>query len=216
MDRKEKGWHSWWLYLHGLVYACFVFAASGRWDKAYWIIPVLYISHVLIDRWKSSQGEGLQGFVFDQAAHGLVLMAIWLAFCPSAFPWLKNLVTRAILSERILLISAGYLLMLWPSGYAIGKLTEPFRRQIGDKDRGLENAGLWIGCLERLFVYTFMLIGAAQGIAVLAGAKSIFRFGEIKDPERRKETEYILIGSLLSYGFAMVIGLGVKHLSTCG
>ncbi|MEN6561886.1 MAG: hypothetical protein ABFD52_14040 [Acidobacteriota bacterium] len=40
--------------------------------------------------------------------------------------------------------------------------------------------------------------------------KSLFRFGEIKDPTNRKETEYILIGTLLSFGFALAAGMAVK------
>jgi hypothetical protein len=41
--------------------------------------------------------------------------------------------------------------------------------------------------------------------------KSLFRLGEIKDPANRKETEYILIGTMLSFAFAMIVGLAVKH-----
>jgi len=42
--------------------------------------------------------------------------------------------------------------------------------------------------------------------------KSLFRFGEIKDPANRKEAEYILIGTLLSFGFALAVGMVVKTL----
>lgn len=38
------------------------------------------------------------------------------------------------------------------------------------------------------------------------------RFGEIKDPGKRKEAEYILIGSLLSFGLAMATGYIIRSL----
>lgn len=76
----------------------------------------------------------------------------------------------------------------------------------------MEKAGFWIGCLERIFVYSFLLTGYTEAIALLVAAKSIFRFGEIKDPGKRKETEYILIGSLLSFGLAMVTGYIIRSL----
>jgi hypothetical protein len=45
---------------------------------------------------------------------------------------------------------------------------------------------------------------------MLAAAKSVFRYGEIKDPGKRRETEYILIGTLLSYAVALATGLLIK------
>lgn len=88
-----------------------------------------------------------------------------------------------------------------------------FRQQLAEeKSRGLELAGLWIGCLERSFLLTFILFDYLPGIALLLGLKSLFRFGEIKDPANRKETEYILIGKLLSFGFALATGLALRSL----
>lgn len=59
-------------------------------------------------------------------------------------------------------------------------------------DDTLENAGRYIGILERLFV---------------------FRFGDLKESKDRKLTEYILIGTLLSFGLAMATGVMVVKLT---
>jgi hypothetical protein len=45
----------------------------------------------------------------------------------------------------------------------------------------------------------------------LIAAKSIFRFGELKDSENRKEAEYILIGTFASFLFALVISLLIRR-----
>ena len=47
----------------------------------------------------------------------------------------------------------------------------------------LESAGKYIGMLERIFVLVFILTGHWEGIGFLIAAKSIFRFGDIKESE---------------------------------
>ncbi len=59
-------------------------------------------------------------------------------------------------------------------------------------DESLKNAGRYICILERLFV---------------------FRFGDLKESKDRKLTEYILIGTLLSFGLAMAAGVMVVKLT---
>ncbi|MFO7738926.1 MAG: hypothetical protein R6V46_10655, partial [Desulfatiglandaceae bacterium] len=54
----------------------------------------------------------------------------------------------------------------------------------------------------------FFLLQRFEAIGFLIAAKSIFRFGEVSKPERRKEAEYILIGTMLSFLIAIVTGIG--------
>ena len=70
----------------------------------------------------------------------------------------------------------------------------------------LQNAGKWIGILERLMIFGFILLGKWEGIGFLLAAKSVFRFGDLKDARDMKLTEYVLIGTLLSFGMAMLLG----------
>jgi hypothetical protein len=46
----------------------------------------------------------------------------------------------------------------------------------------------------------------------LIAAKSILRFGEIKDNENRKQAEYIIIGTFASFLYAIVVSLAVRSL----
>jgi len=62
-----------------------------------------------------------------------------------------------------------------------------------------------IGQWERALIFLFVLVGQLGGIGFLIAAKSIFRFGELKDPTNRREAEYITIGTLMSFGTAMAI-----------
>jgi hypothetical protein len=61
--------------------------------------------------------------------------------------------------------------------------------------------------LERIFVFTFIVTGNWNAIGFLLAAKSVFRFGDLKESKDRKLTEYVLIGALLSFGIAFGVGL---------
>jgi hypothetical protein len=80
-----------------------------------------------------------------------------------------------------------------------------------DSNDSLENAGKYIGILERLFVFVFIALGQWQAIGLLIAAKSVFRFGDLSRAKDRKLTEYILIGTFLSFGLAIAIGLGYLY-----
>jgi hypothetical protein len=71
----------------------------------------------------------------------------------------------------------------------------------------LPNAGMYIGILERLFAFTFIVLGEWQAIGFLIAAKSVFRFSDLTRAKDRKLTEYILIGTLLSFALAVFFGL---------
>lgn len=75
------------------------------------------------------------------------------------------------------------------------------------ENESLQHAGKYIGILERLFVFAFVLTGHWEAVGFLIAAKSVFRFGDLKESRDLKLTEYILIGTLLSFGIAIFTGL---------
>lgn len=212
-EKERKAWKSGMLYLHSAVYAAILFLAAGRWGSWPWLVLVLFVSHVLIDGWKAERKNRTMAFVCDQLAHLAVLILIFGVLTSWANGTLSGLFDQVWNSPRLLIVILGYLIILRPTGTLMSVLTEPLRKQLAEEEsRGLGLAGFWIGCLERAFLLTIVLLGYLPGIALLLGLKSLFRFGEIKDPTNRKETEYILIGTLLSFGFALAVGLSVKAL----
>jgi hypothetical protein len=44
-------------------------------------------------------------------------------------------------------------------------------------------------------------------VGFLIAAKSVFRFGDLKESKDRKLTEYILVGTLVSFGLAIFTAL---------
>ncbi len=75
---------------------------------------------------------------------------------------------------------------------------------------GLEDAGCWIGYIERLLILTFVLTNHFEAVGFLLAAKSVFRFGELKQAKEIKVTEYVLIGTFASFTIALLVGLGVN------
>lgn len=67
-----------------------------------------------------------------------------------------------------------------------------------------KNAGRWIGWVERFLIFTFVLGNQYDAIGLIIAAKSILRF-----PDRQENSEYILLGTLLSATLAVAVGLVV-------
>ncbi|MEJ0033887.1 MAG: hypothetical protein WDO15_27735 [Bacteroidota bacterium] len=80
-----------------------------------------------------------------------------------------------------------------------------------DRIKGLKNAGLWIGILERILIYIFIVTSHWEGIGFLLAAKSIFRFGDLTNSKDIYLTEYIMVGTLLSFSLAIVTGLSINY-----
>ena len=111
----------------------------------------------------------------------------------------------------LLIVSGGYITVEWGCTW-VERAIQPFTSHVsfGAAEEGLPNGGRMIGRLERLLIYLFVLIGAPTAIGFLVTAKSILRFGEIKDRESRRLAEYIIIGTLMSFGFATLAAYLVR------
>ena len=62
-----------------------------------------------------------------------------------------------------------------------------------------------------MFVYIAVLGGHLQVVGFLLAGKSIFRFGDLTRAKDRKLTEYILIGTFLSFLIAIITGIIVNR-----
>lgn len=80
----------------------------------------------------------------------------------------------------------------------------------GSVDLGEFNRGRVIGLLERALLYAFILQGQYGAIGFVMTAKAFARFKALDD---RSFAEYVLIGTLLSGGLALLFGLIVLHAS---
>jgi len=109
---------------------------------------------------------------------------------------------------RLLVLVSGWIVATTAAGYFFAHFLARFERELEpDQKGGLTGGGYWIGVTERSLIYLFILLGEPAGIGFLAAAKSVFRIGELRESKDRKLAEYILIGTLLSFAAAMLVGL---------
>lgn len=204
-NRNSKHFASPMLYLHGLVTAVVALLFIGF---QYWVVAcVILVTHIIIDGWKSYQREAIGYFITDQILHFIVIIACWYFLFVSKNQMLIAYHT-AILNNRFWILAAATIFLTTPAGILIGQLTKGWREKISNPE-SLNNAGKWIGIIERLIVFIFVLLGQYAAISLLIAAKGIIRFNEKDRPEVK--TEYLVIGTLMSIGIALIIGQAVKH-----
>lgn len=214
--------------LHLAIVYITVIAATGSANLALLALAFIHIAIdvgklILTATWKSS--KGLAPFLIDQALHATSLAAFTF-FLPDL--WSQGLWTPGAVvtgddsgilgtglwsSETPLPVShlpalmvllTGFILATRAGGFAVGLLMEPFSPHLGKGDAGksLPGAGRVIGHLERGLIFALVMFGQAQGVGLLIAAKSILRFGAVKDD--RRLSEYVIIGTLASFGWALV------------
>ena len=209
LDKEQKKWRSVFLYLHAAVHFSLIIAITGTisfWRPAL-IIAVL---HLLIDGTKlqfQQPGNRREWFFIDQALHMLTIVAVWSCAENMKF-------NIGILSDQNVLTVTTAVLFLWqPTSFIIKTIVSKWTPDANTvSSDSLESAGKLIGIIERWLVFIFILLGKWEGVGFLLAAKSIFRFGDLKNAKDIKLTEYVLIGTLLSFGIALITALIVLYL----
>ncbi len=204
-SKQKKKHSSKYLYFHVIIHALLL-ALLLKFDWSYWLlILVITLSHFIIDLVKLNIDKGkFSGLLFalDQVAHLLVIMFAVHIYEPYQIDF------HLIYSQQSLLIIFALLSTTYISSIIMKIIMSQWT--IEGNDKSLQNAGKYIGVLERLFVFGFIVLNQWQAIGLLITAKSVFRFGDLSKAKDRKLTEYVLIGTLLSFGLAIVIGLLYK------
>lgn len=214
-DKKEKKEKSKYLYFHVLLTGMIAWLAL--WDFGYWYVALfIAVTHYVIDFIKVKWfGDNLSAFIMDQIYHISVLFLCAL-YITQEIQLIEIFLDHAN-NQNTLLILTGYLIVSTPTGYLVGKATKKWQNELigNDKNRdSLKDAGMWIGILERILVLTFVLFGQFQAIGFLIAAKSILRFSDNNKANPLKQTEYVLIGTLISFTLALFVGITISHLLT--
>lgn len=210
--RKRQG-KSYILLLHALLagFLTYVFLQQANW---WYVALFISLTHYLIDWWKILQKtDNLKYFLLDQLFHLIVLCISWV-YLIQGFEKLIPLLRELLNSPKFLAVIAAYLIVVFPAGFFIGKATKTWRDEIetADKKNSLESAGRFIGILERILVLSFILTDNFAAIGFLIAAKSILRFNDTMETGARKQTEYVLIGTLMSFTLTILLGLLVVQL----
>ncbi|MEO9893419.1 DUF3307 domain-containing protein [Aurantibacter sp.] len=197
-----------YLYFHVLLH--FVITMLLLWDLAAWqMVLIITISHYIIDLVKLYANPFFKlksvPFFIDQLLHILIL------YCCTFYGNLQEQ-TISIFQQMDWPFVTAIVFVSFPAAIIMGKLLEGMSSQIEFDHKSLPNAGKYIGIIERLFVLVFIILGRWEAIGLLITAKSVFRFNDLKESNSRKLTEYILIGTLMSFGLAIITGIIYKSI----
>lgn len=207
-DKENRVHRSPYLYLHTLLHGVLAFVIVGATDFFGYAFA-LALLHGFIDFLKlkfQKKKTKRNWFILDQLLHVLVLMGISLTYNHQKIDF-------SFMDNQFWIMATALVLLSKPTSIIIKNIISIWTPESkNDKnDDSLQNAGNYIGILERLFVFYFVITGHYDAIGFLLAAKSIFRFGDLKEAKDRKLTEYVLIGTLLSFGMAFLVGLLINY-----
>lgn len=207
-DKEKKKAGSIYLYFHTLLH--FALILLLLWNlNLWWIAALVAATHFLIDLAKLQYQKPKtkkNWFFMDQLLHIAVIAAISLYVNHFDFSFINN--------SNFLKILAGAVFVTVPSSIIVKTLVSSWTpvtpNPTSPQTESLANAGKYIGILERLLVFIFIVVNHWEGVGFMIAAKSVFRFSDLAEAKQRKLTEYVLIGTLLSFGIAIVTGILVK------
>lgn len=113
-------------------------------------------------------------------------------------------------SYDALIIFVAYCLLLKPASLFIKMfLAQWSPAQKFDEDGSLVRAGAMIGYMERILIFTFILLEQYAGVGFILALKAAYRF---KDTDNHAKAEYLLMGTFLSLILTLAVGAFVVQL----
>lgn len=207
---KEKSFHFW---AHSFLAGLLTYILLAEWTS--FGVPIsIFLLHAIIDFVKIKMSTNKTDeykrvlFFIDQAFHLIVIALVWL-YLINGFDLIFPFTERIFTNKKTLSLIVAFIFITIPAGIIIGQITEPFRKQINNSD-SLSKAGIYIGITERILILIFVIMNQYAAIGLLIAGKSILRVAKEGEAEGRKKTEYILIGTLISFTVAIVTGLLLK------
>lgn len=208
-DKKQKKHKSKFVYFHGLIHLILLIVVL-EFNFSLWPYILLLVgSHLIIDLGKLYLQNAKNSrilFFFDQILHLIVIALVVYLNYPFSIS------IEQLFSKEILLTVLTLIMLTSVSSILIKIIMSKWELEDTQPKMALKDAGAYIGALERLFIFLFIVLNQWTAIGFLITAKSVFRFGDLSRAKDRKLTEYILIGTLCSFLIAVIVGLIYRYL----
>jgi hypothetical protein len=206
-EKEKKKLKSAKFYLHvaiHIVLIFIVFLSFSVWK----IALVVGVSHGIIDALKltvqNAKTKRIWFFV-DQLLHIAVILICWQYY------YYATINLDFLQNTKFWLFLIGALFLTSPAAIFIRVIIAKWIPE--STTSSLQDAGKFIGIIERLLIYLFVCTNHFEAVGFLLAAKSIFRFGDLKEAHDIKLTEYVLIGTLLSFGIALIVAMSILNVN---
>lgn len=214
-DKKEKSVK--WVLIHGLCYwgimilvslpimSFKIAVATTVVVILHFVIDVVKFSYLSFLMKKDRMKQVIERNVFfvDQILHvvSLIGIAYWLVVSNVTInEWrvIKDFFNVIGISESIIISwMLGLLIIHKPANIAIQKLLMIYKPKNNEEAKqNNNNAGRFIGTVERIIMLIFLSIGQYSSIGLVLTAKSIARYDRIS--KEKDFAEYYLLGTLIS------------------
>ncbi|QQS37634.1 MAG: DUF3307 domain-containing protein [Ignavibacteriales bacterium] len=196
---------------HILILTLLSYLLTGMWND--YIIPLsILVSHTIIDLLKKQiKKDTFILFAADQFAHLLVIMILVFYMQPAfesgdAQSYWYNIFGNGYLVT--LTIASALIMTTKVSSIIVTYTIKPVQFKLFQSDSSeiQINTGRLVGQLERTIILLLFIADMPAVIGFLITAKSILRYGEIKNEKDKSMVEYILIGTLISFALGIAIG----------
>lgn len=172
---------------------------------------VIAVMHLCIDAGKCAveRKTGKRNntpFFADQILHFAV---IWVAvlFYVKTDGTIPGYYNAGLFKTYNLLFATGLLFCLKPANVLIRVCLSSLKVnpaiEASLEDESLQKAGRWIGSMERAMAFVLVLLGQFTAIGFIIAAKSVLRY------DKTDKTEYVLVGTLMSFAVAFALGVGI-------
>jgi hypothetical protein len=174
----------------------------GFWSAALLLTVIHFLTDIL-KSWLIIKSKTNKNYFFtDQFIH--ILSIIGIVYAYSLVYGINFLIDFDI---KTIAIIAGFVLCAKPSNIVIKYLFKafsietPMETSDNPDETSLPNAGKLIGIVERFLALALIIMGQYGAVGLIIAAKSILRINGIQ------KSEYILVGTLLSFGIAIFSGI---------
>jgi hypothetical protein len=209
-DKKKTGIFNAFYIYHILVVGIFSYLLS--FDFGFWkVLFILMLLHLLTDMLKSwliLRNNDKTYFFFDQFIHLLTIAGI-----VSFYDYYWGIDFIFGFETKTIAIIAGFVFCAKPSNIFIKYLFSAFSIETPKETSGnleelsLPNAGKLIGIVERFLSLGLIIMGQFEAVGLIIAAKSILRFNGTQ------KSEYVLIGTLLSFGISAFWGILINQIN---
>jgi Protein of unknown function (DUF3307) len=197
-----------WFTIHMLIHITIVFASTIIMTQNWSLSLIITVIHYLIDGLKKEIERKkvvseLFLFLIDQSIHIITIVLIW-TFYFNIWEALVKAIMFPFIIFKISLIILGYLFIMEPISHIIRYTTKSMIQSTFEDSIENQHGGKRIGIFERIIILTFVLLGQYAAIGFLITGKSIIRYA---DKNSDLKSEYVLVGTMMSYAFAILTGV---------
>jgi hypothetical protein len=170
-----------WFSKHMLLHIGIVFILTLLFSFSWKIAFLLAILHWLIDGLKCSfqkKYPDKESYLFfaDQFFHLLFTIMVWAIF-ENVWSQLSKVLPQVLLNYQMSLLLFGYVLVIWPIGYAMRFVLKGIDKSTNkNDDEKLEHGGKLIGMFERLIILTFVYLNQYEAIGFFNYRKKYHSF----------------------------------------